>query len=158
MLEFREVSRDDLDAICALDVAPEQRHLLSPNMMTMAEAPYEAGALVRGVWRGDEAVGLIAMLRPSAYPPDEDIEIRRDAAYVWRLMIAHAAQGQGFGKAALDEAKRTAQGWGYRGMTLTVGDGPHSAIPFYERYGFALTGRQLWDNAGELEMVCWFDA
>ena len=103
-------------------------------------------------------VGLLAMLRPSAYPEDEDIIIRRDAAYVWRLMVGQGYQGRGFGVAALDEAKRTAKAWGYGGMTLTVASKPHSAIPFYERYGFTLTGRMLWGDENELEMVCWFNA
>lgn len=154
---FREISYDDLGAICALEVAPQQQGLVTPNVMTMAEAPYEAGALVRGIWQGDAPAGLMAMLRPSAYPDDQDITIRRDAAYLWRLMIDHRLQGHGLGRAALDESRRTAVAWGYHGITLTVGEGPHSAIPFYQNYGFELTGRRLWDDAGELEMICWID-
>ena len=156
MVEFREITRDNLGAVCRLRVAPEQDDLVSPNVMTMAEVPFEPGAWVRALWLGEEPVGLLAMLRPSAYPEDEDIEIRRDAAYVWRLMVAEDFQGRGFGKAALDEARRMALSWGYKGMTLTVGQAPHSAIPFYQRYGFEKTGRVLWGDAGEIEMVCWF--
>lgn len=122
----------------------------------MAEAQFEPGALVRAIWRDDEAIGLLAMLRPSAYPEQEEIVIRRDLAYIWRLMIGHHFQGQGFGSLALDEAKRIAMEWGYPGMSLTVADKPHSAIPFYQSFGFALTGRVLWEDANELEMICWF--
>ena len=156
-ITFREILYDDLGAFCALEVAPQQQGLVTPNVMTMAEAPYEAGALVRGIWLGDRPAGLIAMLRPSAYPEDQDITIRRDAAYLWRLMVDHKFQGQGLGNAAVNEARRTAAAWGYRGITLTAGEGPHSAIPFYQRCGFVLTGRRLWDDAGEQEMVLWFD-
>lgn len=156
MVEFREVTRADLAAVCDLVVAPEQSDLLTPNVMTMAEAPFEPGALVRGMWQGDTVVGLLAMLRPSAYPEEVDIVIRRDAAYVWRLMVGEGFQGQGLGYLALDEAKRTAVEWGYGGMTLTVAGKPHSAIPFYEKFGFAMTGRMLWEDDNELEMVCWF--
>jgi len=126
--------------------------------MTMAEAPFEAGALVRALWQGENVVGLLAMLRPSAYPEEEGIIIRRDTAYIWRLMVGQGYQGRGLGRMALDEAQRTAKSWGYGGMTLTVASKPHSAIPFYERYGFALTGRMLWEDENELEMVYWFNA
>lgn len=153
---FRKVTRDNLKAVCELAVAPEQSDLVTPNVMTMAEAQFEPGALVRAIGQGENVVGLLAMLRPSAYPEDVDIVIRRDAAYVWRLMVGSSFQGQGLGILALDEAKRTAMEWGYRGMTLTVASKPHSAIPFYERYGFALTGQMLWEDENELEMICWF--
>ena len=156
MVDLREVTRDDLKAVCELVVAPEQSDLVTPNVMTMAEARFEPGALVRALWQEEKVVGLLAMLRPSVYPEEEDIVIRRDAAYVWRLMVGGSFQGQGLGTFALDEAKRTAMEWGYRGMTLTVASKPHSAIPFYERYGFVLTGRMLWEDENELEMICWF--
>ena len=158
MVEFRRVTRADLAEVCKLVVAAEQSDLVSPNVMTMAEAQFEPGGLVRGIWRDDQVVGLLAMLRPSAYPEETDIVIRRDAAYVWRLMVGGDFQGQGLGKMALDEAKRTAVEWGYRGMTLTVASKPHSAIPFYESYGFEKTGRILWGDDNELEMVLWFDS
>ena len=103
-VEFRQITRDELRAVCDLVVAPHQSDLVTPNVMTMAEAPYEPGALVRAMWQGDQVVGLLAMLRPSAYPEDEDIIIRRDAAYVWRLMVGQSFQGQGLGILALDEA------------------------------------------------------
>lgn len=154
---FREVTRDDLKAVCDLVVAPGQSDLVTPNVMTMAEAQFEPGALVRAMWQRDKVVGLLAMLRPSDYPEDQDIVIRRDVAYVWRLMVGRNFQGQGYGILALDEAKRTAIEWGYHGMSLTVGSKPHSAIPFYERYGFVLTGRALWEDENELEMICWFE-
>ena len=142
--------------MCDLAVGPEQVSLVTQNVMTMAEAQFEPGALVRAVWRDDEVVGLFAMLRPSAYPEDEDIIIRRDLAYLWRLMIGGDFQGHGYGALAVREAKRIALEWGYPGVSLTVADKPHSAKGFYESLGFSLTGRMLWDDANELEMICWF--
>jgi diamine N-acetyltransferase len=156
MVDFRRVTRDDLEAVCALRVASGQESLVTPNVMTMAEAQFEPGSLVHAMWQNGRAVGLLAMLRPSAYPAAEDIIIRRDAAYVWRLMVDKDFQGQGLGTLALDEASRIAIEWGYRGMSLTVGGKPRSAIPFYERYGFTLTGRKLWNDDNELEMIHWF--
>lgn len=157
MVELRQVTREDLGAVCALKVKSEQDGLVTPNVMTMAEAQFEPGALVRAAWHNDQPVGLLAMLRPSAYPEDQDIIIRRDLAYVWRLMIDARFQAKGFGRHMMDAARRTAIDWDYKGLSLTVGSGPHSAIPFYQRCGFELTGRKLWGDAQELEMICWFD-
>ena len=156
VVDFRRVTRNDLEAVCALVVAPGQEGLVTPNVMTLAEAQFEPGALVRAMWRDGVAVALLAILCPSTYPTDEDIVIRRDAAYVWRLMVGEDYQGQGLGTLALEEAKRTAIAWGYRGMSLSVGSKPGSAIPFYERQGFAMTGRKLWNDDNELEMIHWF--
>ncbi|MEM9061617.1 MAG: GNAT family N-acetyltransferase [Pseudomonadota bacterium] len=155
MAEFRDVTRDDLKAVCDLVVAPEQADLVTPNVMTMAEAQFEVGALVRAIWQDETVVGLLAMLRPSAYPEDEEIVIRRDLAYVWRLMVGSEFQGQGFGGLAIEEAKRTAADWGYPGVSLTVGRKPRSAIPFYRKHGFEFTGRTLWGDENEHEMICW---
>jgi diamine N-acetyltransferase len=156
MLEFRKVVQDDLEAVCALVVAPGQADLVTPNVMTMAQAQFEPGALVQAMWQDGKPVGLLAMKRPSAYPVEKDIIIRRDLAYVWRLMVGKEFQGRGLGYAALDEAKRKAKEWGYTGMSLTVSNQPHSATSFYEKYGFGLTGRKLWNDDNELEMIHWF--
>jgi diamine N-acetyltransferase len=156
MVEFRKVAQGDLDAVCALVVAPGQADLVTPNVMTMAEAQFEFGALVQAMWQDGKPVGLLAMKRPSAYPIEEDITIRRDLAYVWRLMVGKDFQGRGLGYAALNEAKRQAIEWGYAGMSLTVSDQPHSAISLYERFGFRLTGRKLWNDDNELEMILRF--
>lgn len=99
---------------------------------------------------------MLAMMRPSAYPEDEDIVVRRDLAYIWRLMIDAQFQGRGYGACALQEAKRIAKSWGYPGVSLTVADKPNSAIPYYEKFGFVPTGRVLWGDAHELEMIWMF--
>ena len=156
LAHFRDVNRDDLEAVCNLAVAPEQAGSVTPNVMTMAEAQFEPGAVVRALWLETEPVGLLAMMRPSAYPEDEDIVIRRNLAYIWRLMIGAQFQGQGYGACALDEAKRIAKTWNYPGLSLTVADKPNSALPFYEGFGFVPTGRKLWGDSNELEMIWMF--
>lgn len=153
MAHFRDVTREDLEAVCNLAVAPEQSDLVTPNVMTMAEAQFEPGAAIRALWDGQEPVGLLAMLRPSAYPEDEDIIVRRDLAYIWRVMIGAPFQGQGFGTLMLQEAVRISKEWGYPGVSLTVADAPHSALRLYERFGFTQTGRRLWGEVNELEMI-----
>lgn len=148
--ELREITGDTVRAVCDLCVAKGQEGLVSPAAYTLAEAAFEPGAWVRAIWLGDRPVGLIAMIDPAPYPLEDRSEIPRDAAYLWRLMVAEGVQKQGLGSFALRQAIRQAAAWGYPCVTLTVADEPGSAMPFYEAHGFRRTGRLLWGD--EVEM------
>lgn len=139
-LERRAVTRDTLWPLIALEVRADQRDLVSPNIRTFAEAPFETGARVWGLWDGDEPVGLMAMVHPAEYlwhQPGDD----REAAYLWRLMIAAPFQGRGYGRQAVAMAVGVARGWGCPRITAGVSDVAHSNLGFYERLGFRWTGR-----------------
>lgn len=139
MLERRDVTRDHLWPLINLTVHPGQRDLVSSNMKTFAEAPFEPGARVWGLWVGATPVGLMAMVHPREYPyhgPEDDHE----AAYLWRLMIAAEHQGFGYGRTAIAMAFKVAQEWHCPRLTLGVSDAAHSAQPFYEKMGFRFTG------------------
>jgi diamine N-acetyltransferase len=144
MLEKRAVTRDHVGALIGLDVLPGQRDLVSPNVRTLAQAAYEPGAYVWGLWDaaadGAAPVGLMAMVHPREYPfhePGDD----REAADLWRLMIAAGYQGRGFGRAAVALALAVARDWGCPRLTLGVADAPQAAQGFYERLGFRWTGQ-----------------
>jgi diamine N-acetyltransferase len=144
-MERRPVLRDHVRPLIGLKVRPDQEDLVSSNAKTLAEAAYETGSHVWGLWDGTVLVGLMAMIHPGEYPwdaysfpqPDED----RTAAYLWRLMIGAEFQGRGHGRAALTEAVIQARAWGCSRLTAHVSDAPHSNLPFYERFGFRNTGR-----------------
>jgi diamine N-acetyltransferase len=139
-LEKRTVTRDHLQVLIDLAVRPDQRDLVSPNVKTFAQAPFEPGAQVWGLWDGDTAVGLMAMVDPRDYTFFQDGD-DREAAYLWRLMIADGHQGQGYGAAAIGLALKVARDWGCPRLTASVADVPHSNLGFYERLGFRWTGR-----------------
>lgn len=139
MLEKREVTRETLWPLIRLEVRPDQRDLVSSNMKTFAEAPFETGARVWGLWDGAVPVGLMAMVHPGEFlwfRPEDD----REAAYLWRLMIAAPFQGQGYGRQAIALAVEVARAWGCPRITSSVADVPHSNMGFYERLGFRWTG------------------
>lgn len=141
MLEKRAVTRETLWPLIRLEVRPDQRDLVSSNMKTFAEAPFETGAYVWGLWEGDEPVGLMAMVHPGEYQhyqPDDGID--REAAYLWRLMIAAPFQGRGYGRQAIAMVTQVARDWGCPRITASVADVPHSNMGFYERLGFRWTG------------------
>jgi diamine N-acetyltransferase len=142
-LEKRPVTRDHLRDLIGLTVRPDQQGLVSPNIKTFAEAPFEPGSRVWGLWVDATPVGLMAMVHPGEYPfhePEDD----REAAYLWRLMIAAGHQGRGYGRGAIGLALAVAQDWGCPRLTLGVSDAAHSAQGFYERLGFRWTGRMAW--------------
>jgi diamine N-acetyltransferase len=140
MLEKRPVLRDQLWDLIGLAVRPDQTDLVSSNMKTFAEAPYEPGARVWGLWDGTRPVGLMAMVHPAEYPffgADDD----REAAYLWRLMIEADQQGRGYGRMAIAMAVSVAHDWNCPRLTAGVSDVAHSNMGFYERLGFRWTGR-----------------
>ncbi|NDV02717.1 GNAT family N-acetyltransferase [Pseudoroseicyclus tamaricis] len=149
-LTRRPVVRADLRALMALKVAPAQRQLVAETAVTLAQQAYEPpGTHVWGLWDGDTAVGLLAMVDPRTYPelePEDD----REAAFVWRLMIAEEHQGKGYGRAALGEVFSVARDWGLPRVALTFTDIPGNAEPFYLAHGFTRTGRVV---DGEVEMM-----
>ena len=140
MLERRAITRDTLGPLLRLKVRPDQEHLVAPNAVTVAQAAYEQpGAYVWGLWHGDDAVGLLAMIHPREYEhlePGDD----PDGAYIWRLMIAADHQGKGHGAAAIAECVAQARAWGLPRVATSVVATDDSNIGFYERLGFRRTG------------------
>ncbi len=145
MLTRRPVLRDHVLPLIGLTVRADQADLVSSNAKTLAQAAYETGSYVWGLWDGDTLVGLMAMIHPGEYPwdshtaPEPDAD--RTAAYLWRLMIGAEFQGNGYGAAALAEAFTQTRAWGCARLTAHVADETHSNLGFYERFGFRKTGK-----------------
>jgi len=144
-LEARKVEKDHLRALFRLKVAEDQAGLVAPNEITLAQAAYEAGSHVWGLWEGDTAVGLIAMIHPHEAGGMEEGE-DPDAAYIWRLMIGAEYQGKGHDRAALDLAIGQGRDWGLPRIALSVVQADNSAIAMYEAAGFRRTGKIIEDE------------
>jgi diamine N-acetyltransferase len=145
MLTRRPVLRDHVLPLIRLAVRPDQADLVSDNSRTLAQAAYEPGSYVWGLWDGDIPVGLMAMIHPGEYPWDDrssfEPDTDREAAYLWRLMIGAEFQGKGHGGAALTQAIAQARASGCPRLTAHVADEPHSNLGFYEHFGFCKTGK-----------------
>lgn len=149
MLEKRDITRDTLRQLTALQLAPNQGDLVASNAITIAQVAYEPGGYVWGLWDGDDAVGLFAMIHPHQSPhlaPGDD----PDGAYLWRFMIAADKQGHGYGAAAIELIKAQARDWGLPRIVSSVVDAEHSNLGFYEHLGFTRTGRKI---EGEWEIT-----
>ncbi len=138
-LDARPITRDTVHPLIGLSVRDDQRDLVTANVKTLAEAPYEPGAVVWGLWDGEVPVGLMAMVDPDGVRLHGPF-LQPGAAYLWRLMIAADCQGKGYGDQALRFAIATARGWGAGHLVTGVNDVPHGNRGFYERQGFISSG------------------
>ncbi len=152
-MDIRRVEFDDVGPLHALRTTEAQESFVAPNGITFGQAPFEPGSEIYGIWDGDRAVGLIAII--DMVHPEADITDGhdRDGIYVWRLMIAADAQRSGSGTAAMRFAIEMARGRGRAHVAVCCVDAPGSALPFYEKLGFRRTGKLV---DGEVELVRYF--
>jgi diamine N-acetyltransferase len=143
VVTLREITVGTVDEILRLKVAPHQENLVATNAKSIAQAHFHPGvAWFRAIYADETPVGFL-MLYDEPDKPEY---------YVWRFMIDERYQGRGYGRRAMGlliEHVKTRPG----ATELLNGAYPRpgSAIPFYEKLGFVLTGKV--DEAdGELEM------
>jgi diamine N-acetyltransferase len=139
-----EIAQGTLQPVLSLAVAPVQAHFVAPNAVSIAEAHFEPGAWFRAIESDGEPVGFAMIFDPTlpgarAEPPFDEKTI-----LLWRFMIDHRFQGQGFGRdaiACLVEHVRTRPGISH--FAVTYVEAPGGPAPFYQRVGFLPTGRIL---------------
>jgi diamine N-acetyltransferase len=131
-VRLREVTQDTVRAICRLEVAPEQRHFVASNAVSIAQAYFQPKAWFRAIYAGEEPVGFVMLL--------DDPDAQR--YFLWRLMIDAAHQGRGYGRRALEllvEQVRSRPGATELGTSCVpaADGGPEH---FYLAFGFEPTG------------------
>ena len=136
---LREITDKNRAAIEALTVTEEQDEYVATVTVSLADAVEypEAKAWYRAVYAGDEPVGFV-MISDGITDPDPTL---LGPYYLWRLLIDHRHQGRGYGSAAIDEVVAYLRPRpGADVLLVSAHVGPRTPIPFYERYGFVLTG------------------
>lgn len=137
-VSLQEVNAETVRTICHLDVSEEQKHFVAPNAVSIAQAYFEPKAWFRSIYADETPVGFLMLYDD----PDEP------HYFLWRYMIDARYQKMGFGIRAMDlllEYVRTRPG--ARELSLSCHPGEEGPEPFYRKYGFALTGRMLGDEA-----------
>jgi diamine N-acetyltransferase len=127
---LREITKETVRQVTALDVGPEQKGLVAPNAVSIAEAYFEPKAWFRAIYEGEEPAGFAMVWRDPA----------ARVFYIWRFMVDARFQGRGVGRRALELLLDEARADGVEEVKLSVVPGEHSATAFYERCGFELTG------------------
>ena len=124
---LKEVTGATVRSIIKLSVAESQKHLVSPNAVSISEAYFSDTAWFRAIYYKEEPVGF-TMLDKAEY-------------YLWRFMIDSRFQGLGIGFKALElivdyvKTKPTAT----KIYTSCV-PGEGSPDTFYKKFGFIATG------------------
>lgn len=153
MFEARKMNRDTVGAIMRLRVRPDQQDNVASNSVSIAQAAYEPGATVLGLWDDDVAVGLLSFIDVSRSRPAQELGDDPASIYVWRLMIDVDHQAKGLGRKAMELVENHARTLGRESVYVTaVPDSASTPVPFYEKLGFAKTGRII-DDEVELKKL-----
>jgi diamine N-acetyltransferase len=136
---LREISEENRVAVEALAVSEEQSGYVAGVADSLAEAAEtpDAKPWYRAAYAAGRPVGFV-MISDGITVDNPDY---LGPYYLWRLLVDRRFQGRGYGTAILDlivEYLRTRPG----ASTLLTSHvvGPSSAVGFYLRYGFGLTG------------------
>lgn len=138
---LRAITAQTVRTIINLQVSPQQRHLVAPNAVSLAEALFHPEAWYRAVYADEDPVGFVMLydehLRPT--PPAQP------SVVLWRFMIDHRYQGRGIGRLALQSVLERVRGYpALERLELSYVPGAQEPSGFYRRLGFLQTDR--WDD------------
>jgi diamine N-acetyltransferase len=135
VVSLREITRETVESIIDLEVAPKQEKFVASNAESLAEALFSPDAWYRAIYADETPVGFVMLSIKPEVPH----------YYLWRFMIGAEYQGKGYGKRALElviEHVRTLPG--AKELTLSYTPGKGSPRKFYQQFGFEETGE--WDD------------
>jgi diamine N-acetyltransferase len=129
---LRKITGKTVRAICNLHVSEEQKNLVAPNAVSIAQAYFAKTAWFRAIYADDTSVGFVML----AEVP------KRGQHYLWRFMIDAKYQGKGYGRRALDLViKHVKKDPKARALYLSVVRAKGSAEVLYKNFGFEFTGK-----------------
>ncbi|HEV2546922.1 MAG TPA: GNAT family N-acetyltransferase [Stellaceae bacterium] len=142
-ISIRAVSASDFALACALLVrffaeegftTPPDK--ISANLRTMIGDPFCWAAMA---WAGDEAVGITTI------STNRGVEFGLQGE-IGDLYVVPAARGHGIARALVNASLAWCRERGCASVQVVItpeGQGAHDLLGFYERLGFAPTGRTL---------------
>lgn len=89
-LTLRKIDSGNYEAVCDLELLPEQVGFLASNSWTLIEAAYNSGYYARAIYLSEQIVGLVMWVQESP-----------ERMSIWRFMIDSRYQKQGLGHQAL---------------------------------------------------------
>jgi len=131
-----EVTRENVEAVCRLRVAPSQERLVAPAAHTVAEAKcYTPGAYLRAITVDDQPVGVVWVQTDEPVP------------YLVRFMVDADRQGDGIGRQAVALVLDELRAIGLEEVELSYVPVPDGPERFWLACGFQPTGRMHGDEA-----------
>jgi diamine N-acetyltransferase len=138
LVSLREITAETVIPVIRLAVAESQKRLVAPNAVSLAQALFAPEAWYRAIYVGEALAGFVMLEDESLRsPPPENPKVG-----VWRLMIDARFQGQGVGRAAVQQVIDHVRAKGvFAALELSFVPGPGSPEAFYLGLGFRHTGR-----------------
>ena len=128
-VSLQPITRETVRAVCDLELAPEQRHLVGPAAYTVAEGHYEPGAILRAIHEDGVPAGVLLVKVESGIP------------YLVRFMVDARRQGRGVGRRAVALLAEELRAAGWTELETTFVPVAGGAEGFWRRCGFEDTGR-----------------
>lgn len=135
---LREITAETVIAVVKLSVAEDQKAFVAPNAVSLAQALFAPDAWYRAIYVGEEPAGFVMLSDESLKSPPPEVP----TVAVWRLMVDRKFQGQGVGRAAMQQVIEHVREKGlFKSLALSYVPGPGSPEAFYLSLGFRHTGR-----------------
>ena len=136
MISLREITVDTVNTILELRVAENQKDFVRPNAVSISQAYFDKTAWFRAIYDDDTPVGFVMLW----------IDTEKPEYWLWRFMIDHRYQKNGFGYRAMElilEYVKSLPNATQLKLSYKPGDGDPS--PCYAKVGFVLTGEWMGD-------------
>jgi len=138
-MRLERVTPANYEAAVALSVRPDQADLVAPVVTSLAEA-YVFGdrAWPRLIYDGDRLVGFLMAFLDMPWEDDPG-DLR---CGLWRLNIAADAQGNGYGRFAVEAVCAELRARGVARAYVSWEPRAGGPEPFYRKLGFRPTGER----------------
>jgi diamine N-acetyltransferase len=144
-ISLKKVTKCNLISILQLDVNPEQKRLVAPNAVSIAQAHFYKDAWFRAIYADNVPVGFVMIsdsLLKYKFNPNH-----RPSYFLWRFMIDAKYQGGGYGKEAMklviNHVKNRPKA---KELLLSHSKSDGNAGEFYKNLGFKYTGNEIGDE------------
>lgn len=141
-ISLREVSQENYEAVCDLEVTTEQEPYVACNMWSLVEAAYNDGHSCRAIYLAQQPVGFFMWVKETP-----------QLMSIWRFMVDKEYQQQGIGRQAmalaLAEIKQDAD---INQIEICYNPGNPVAKNFYASFGFVEQGLDD-DNEDMLALI-----
>ncbi|MDJ0712717.1 MAG: GNAT family N-acetyltransferase [Prochloraceae cyanobacterium] len=131
IVTLREITRETVRTITDLEVSDRQKHFVTSNAVSIAQAYFDRErAWFRAIYADEIPIGFLML----------DDDPVKEEYFLWRFMIDARFQGRGFGKRALElliEHVKTRPG--AKCLLTSCVPGKDSPCQFYEKMGFIFT-------------------
>lgn len=94
MIQLREVTKDNFEAVINLKIKDSQEGMLSSNLFSLAQSKVDEELVPFGIYHNDELIGFVLLQYFDNRIPSY--------VFIKRYMIGETYQGKGYGKKAMN--------------------------------------------------------